>query len=119
MAINQNQRKSGEDRPLVGPLPLNSPMRKSRMALSGARAGTCFRPLKGTSPMPQPYTAIGLIPTVRGVRRREEIGRNLEHIAHLIAAASWLSGLDLPWASSPCPRVLSRASRTRCLTSIM
>jgi hypothetical protein len=46
--------------------------------------------------MPQPYTAVGLIPTVRGVRRREEIERNLEHIAHLIAAASWLSSLDLP-----------------------
>ena len=46
--------------------------------------------------MPQPYTAVGLIPTVRGVRRREEIERNLEHIAHLIAAAAWLSSLDLP-----------------------
>ncbi len=43
-----------------------------------------------------PYTAVGLIPSVRGVRRRAEIERNLEHIAHLIAAASWLSSLDLP-----------------------
>ena len=46
--------------------------------------------------MPQPYTAVGLIPTVRGVRKRAEIERNLDHIAHLIAAASWLSSLDLP-----------------------
>jgi predicted amidohydrolase len=44
----------------------------------------------------QPYTAVGLIPSVRGVRKRAEIQRNLDHIAHLIAAASWLSSLDLP-----------------------
>ncbi len=44
----------------------------------------------------EPYTAVGLIPTVRGVRKRVEIGRNLDHVAHLIAAASWLSSLDLP-----------------------
>ena len=46
--------------------------------------------------MPDPYTAVGLIPTVRGVRKRAEIQRNLEHISHLIAAATWLSSLDLP-----------------------
>ncbi len=46
--------------------------------------------------MPQPYTAVGLIPTVRGIRNRSEIQRNLEHISHLIKAASWLSSLDLP-----------------------
>ena len=46
--------------------------------------------------MPEPYTAVGLVPTVRGVRKRSEIQRNLDHISHLIAAASWLSSLDLP-----------------------
>jgi predicted amidohydrolase len=46
--------------------------------------------------MPEPYTAVGLIPTVRGVRQRAQIQRNLEHISHLLAAASWLSSLDLP-----------------------
>jgi predicted amidohydrolase len=46
--------------------------------------------------MPSPYTAVGLVPTVRGVRQRSDIQRNLDHIAHLIAAASWLSSLDLP-----------------------
>jgi predicted amidohydrolase len=46
--------------------------------------------------MPEPYTAVGLIPTVRGVRKRAEIQRNLDHISHLIAAAAWLSSLDLP-----------------------
>lgn len=46
--------------------------------------------------MPAPYTAVGLIPTVRGVRKRAEIQRNLDHLADLMAAASWLSSLDLP-----------------------
>ena len=46
--------------------------------------------------MPQPYTAVGLIPAVRGIRQRAQIQRNLDHIAHLIHAASWLSSLDLP-----------------------
>jgi hypothetical protein len=46
--------------------------------------------------MIEPYQAIGLVPTMRGIRRRDEIGVNLEHISHLIKAASWLSSLDLP-----------------------
>jgi predicted amidohydrolase len=43
-----------------------------------------------------PYTAVGLVTTVRGVRRRDEIKRNLDHIADVMGAASWLSSLDLP-----------------------
>src|SRR4051812_33688827 len=46
--------------------------------------------------MPEPYTAVGLVPAVRGIRTRADIGRNLEHIAQLFKAASWLSSLDLP-----------------------
>ncbi len=46
--------------------------------------------------MIQPYTAVGLIPTVRGIRTRADIKRNLEHLSHLVKAASWLSSLDLP-----------------------
>ncbi|EQD38390.1 hydrolase, carbon-nitrogen family, partial [mine drainage metagenome] len=46
--------------------------------------------------MIEPYQAVGLIETVRGVRRREEIARNLEHISEMTKAASWLSGMDLP-----------------------
>jgi predicted amidohydrolase len=46
--------------------------------------------------MPEPYTAVGLIPSVRGIRKREDIERNLEHLSHLVTAASWLSSLDLP-----------------------
>ena len=46
--------------------------------------------------MIEPYQAIGLVPTMRGIRRRADIAVNLEHISHLIKAASWLSSLDLP-----------------------
>src|SRR3954463_15959758 len=46
--------------------------------------------------MSEPYTAVGLVPAVRGIRTRADIGRNLEHIAQLFKAASWLSSLDLP-----------------------
>jgi hypothetical protein len=46
--------------------------------------------------MIKPYTAVGLIPTVRGIRKREDIAVNLEHLTHLTKAAAWLSSLDLP-----------------------
>src|SRR6266487_2544568 len=46
--------------------------------------------------MIKPYTAVGLIPTVRGIRKRTDIKINLEHLSHLVKAASWLSSLDLP-----------------------
>jgi hypothetical protein len=46
--------------------------------------------------MIEPYQAVGLVPTMRGIRHRDEIAVNLEHISHLIKAASWLSSLDLP-----------------------
>jgi predicted amidohydrolase len=44
----------------------------------------------------KPYTAVGLIPAVRGIRRRKDIKINLEHLKHLVKAASWLSALDIP-----------------------
>ena len=46
--------------------------------------------------MVKPYTAVGLIPTVRGIRRREDIMNNLGHLTHLVKAATWLSSLNLP-----------------------
>src|SRR5216117_1025438 len=46
--------------------------------------------------MIKPYTAVGLIPTVRGIRKRADIKHNLEHLSHLVKAAAWLSSLDLP-----------------------
>jgi beta-ureidopropionase len=46
--------------------------------------------------MLRPYTAVGLIPTVRGIRKREDIAMNLENLRHLVKAAAWLSSLQLP-----------------------
>jgi hypothetical protein len=43
----------------------------------------------------EPYQAIGPVPTMRGIRHRDEISVNIEHLSHLIKAASWLSSLDL------------------------
>jgi predicted amidohydrolase len=48
------------------------------------------------SAMIEPYQAIGLIQTIRGIRRREEIQTNLEHIADMVKAAAGFSSLDLP-----------------------
>jgi predicted amidohydrolase len=44
----------------------------------------------------EPYQAVGLIPTIRGIRRRADIQWNLDHIAHLVRAATWLTAMDLP-----------------------
>ena len=46
--------------------------------------------------MIEPYTAVGLIPSFWGIRRREDIGKNLEHLESLTKAAFWLSNLDIP-----------------------
>ncbi len=47
--------------------------------------------------MVEPYQALGLVPTMRGIRRRgRSISVNIEHLGHLIKAASWLSSMDLP-----------------------
>src|SRR5947208_10743273 len=46
--------------------------------------------------MIEPYTAVGLIPNFWGIRRREDIEKNLEHLESLTKAAFWLSKLDIP-----------------------
>ena len=46
--------------------------------------------------MVEPYMAVGLIPTVRGIRTRADIEINLEHLRHLVKAAVWLSNLSIP-----------------------
>ncbi len=46
--------------------------------------------------MVEPYMAVGLIPTVRGIRTRADIEINLEHLRHLVKAAVWLSSLSIP-----------------------
>ena len=68
--------------------------------------------------MVEPYQAVGLIQTMRGIRRREEIVWNLEHISHMVKAASWLSSMDLPVRLICIPEGGVRALPTRCSTSI-
>ena len=46
--------------------------------------------------MIEPYNAVGLIPTFWGIRRREDIQKNIEHLNSLTKAAFWLSNLDIP-----------------------
>ena len=46
--------------------------------------------------MIEPYNAVGLIPTFCGIRRREDIKHNIEHLKSLTKAAFWLSNLDIP-----------------------
>ena len=46
--------------------------------------------------MIEPYNAVGLIPTVWGIQQRSDIMRNIEHQSHIVKAACWLAGLDLP-----------------------
>src|SRR5262245_50670293 len=46
--------------------------------------------------MIEPYTAVGLIRSLWGIRRREDIEKNLEHLESLTKAAFWLSNLDIP-----------------------
>src|SRR5690349_24842382 len=46
--------------------------------------------------MIEPYNAVGLIPSFWGIRRREEIKHNIEHLNSLTKAAFWLSNLDIP-----------------------
>src|SRR6516225_12090180 len=58
------------------------------------RARAC-RPSVRNS-MIKPYTAVGLVPSIRGIRSRKDIKINLDHLKHLVKAANWLSALDLP-----------------------
>src|SRR5439155_26015716 len=44
----------------------------------------------------EPDTAVGRIPSCWGIRRREDMAKNLEHLESLTHAAFWLSNLDIP-----------------------
>ena len=46
--------------------------------------------------MIEPYNAVGLIPNFWGIRKREDIQKNLDHLKSLTKAAFWLSNLDIP-----------------------
>jgi hypothetical protein len=46
----------------------------------------CLRNRETMAPI-KPYTGVGLIPAVRGIRKRADIRANLEHLKHLEAAS--------------------------------
>ena len=46
--------------------------------------------------MTDPYNAVGLVPTFWGIRKREDMHKNLEHIKSITKAAYWLTHLDIP-----------------------
>ena len=46
--------------------------------------------------MIEPYNAVGLVPTMWGIDKREDIFKNIEHHKHMLKAACWLSDIDLP-----------------------
>ena len=43
-----------------------------------------------------PYHAVGLIPTIWGIRNRSEIAKNLEHLAELTNTAVHVTAMDMP-----------------------
>ena len=61
--------------------------------------------------MIEPYTAVGLIPSFWGIRRREDIEKNLEHLESLTKAAFWLSNLDIPVRLVAIPEIRDRILR--------
>ena len=46
--------------------------------------------------MIKPYNFVGLIPTIWGIRTRDDISKNIDHLKSLSKAAYWLSNLDIP-----------------------
>jgi predicted amidohydrolase len=46
--------------------------------------------------MIDPYNVVGLVPTIWGIRKREDIFKNIEHQGHMMKAACWLADIDLP-----------------------
>jgi beta-ureidopropionase len=72
----------------------------NRRPTRGVRAGMtqCSRAsaFQEKGAMIEPYNAVGLIPTFYGIRRRDDIEHNIEHIKGLTKAAFWLSNLDIP-----------------------
>src|SRR4029077_20375266 len=92
---NRERRQGEQKTPSVYAFTLHS----SPFTLHSSRLHINFTKIPDISEeqsMIKPYTAVGLIPTVRGIRKRKDILVNLEHLSHLVKAAAWLSSLDLP-----------------------
>jgi len=54
--------------------------------------------------MIEPYNAVGLIPTFYGIRRRDDIEHNIEHLKSLTKAAFWFPISTSRCGSLPFPR---------------
>src|SRR5262249_42869074 len=106
IAERRKERKGRRSRPAALPLlPPPPPFLVPTPTLTILARGTTIlsspgtpadRKQEGVYPMIKPYTAVGLIPTVRGIRKRADIKLTLEPLSHFVKAASWLSSLDLP-----------------------
>jgi hypothetical protein len=46
--------------------------------------------------MIDPYNAAGLVPTMWGIQKRDDIFINIEHQKHMLKAACWLSDIYFP-----------------------
>ena len=67
--------------------------------------------------MIEPYNAVGLIPSFWGIRRREEIKHNIEHLKGLTKAAFWLSRQNWYTTSVELPQLASMRQRSMCITA--
>ena len=67
-----------------------------RIGPTAPAVGRSPRPTTEEGEMIEPYQAIGLVPTMWGIRKREDIFKNLQHLDSLCTASAWLGGLDLP-----------------------
>ena len=83
-----------------------------------AGIGLTTRTQRRRTVMIEPYNAVGLVPTVRGIRKRAEIMRNIDHLSHMVKAASLaVEPRPAGAADRASRRVRCRASTTRCSTS--
>ena len=46
--------------------------------------------------MVEPYNCVGIVPTMWGIRKREDMQKNIDHIKSIIKAGVWLTSLDIP-----------------------
>ena len=82
--------------PKQGGATRNRPVAATMWSGPGGATSRTIRPTREEEHVIEPYQAIGLVPTMWGIRKREDIRRNLEHLDHLMTASTWLGGLDLP-----------------------
>jgi len=63
-----------------------------------------------------PYTAVGLIPSFWGIRRRDDIQKNLDHLEDLTKAAFWLANR---YYDKPCTVNKEDPSKASCACTLV